>query len=665
MECTIARPTALGSGFLFLVLLVATVFSPAAVFADDHPSSPLDPALYLRLEWKGHPLHQPGWEVIGRRGTLNIDFDREEMKQRWRFDSQGALSIRGYVVTEDGKRPFEIPGYSVIGKDLQVRQLDLSVGFKLVAQLIQGSRLAHRINEFNEEAEMAGLRAEAAALAALLAAEDEVIETTERELERIYLQALRFRLTDQDVLHSAANLAAARSRRSNVQSAAAAGVEAELTSFFQSIATQRATLDAWLEILLAEENAPYLSVLGQIADRDPDLIVANAKEIQELFDKTLEKEDLTQAGRQAVKRRLVKVATILIEIENDIFTRYKRSSSTMRRELQNAPQLDGSLPAGFGFDDIVFIDDAIAQEAAKVTNDDCPAMQVPAPGGPDQKEVDRRTQERVDGIRALIMDLTGSDRFKTVEANLRAEFRRQVESWLQARHRLAVQLAAKEGQVDGKRVEFCALTKAREELNERLKVQSEFIKLVLMTDVTHGLIDGIVPTVVSLDGLDLQRGDRLELVASLLPGSAGSPPPPQFTASYLVTDWGWGGPKPAVKDTLTFVRPKDGGGNYAPRPGAAAVWNWSGTSPKRNSFLRTLSPGFGIEVTFLNADDDDETIEVGLGVTMTLFNDLLHLTYGQNLQQRYELDDGDEARDYYGIGVSLLKVLEKFKATEE
>ena len=177
-----------------------------------------------------------------------------------------------------------------------------------------------------------------------------------------------------------------------------------------------------------------------------------------------------------------------------------------------------------------------------------------------------------------------------------------------------------------------------------------------MLEVFNELIEGIKPVTLSLAALDLQEGDRLVLEVSLIPGTTG-----QTTVDFRAAPWGWSGPKPRVKEVFTFVQADAPDTDFAPRPGISALWNFYGRSPKQKSKLRTIAPGFGIGAVFLDFDGDESTIEVGLGLTMSVFDDLVHFTYGYNLQQKVGPDD---AREYWGIGVSFSKVVEKISGRE-
>lgn len=120
-------------------------------------------------------------------------------------------------------------------------------------------------------------------------------------------------------------------------------------------------------------------------------------------------------------------------------------------------------------------------------------------------------------------------------------------------------------------------------------------------------------------------------------------------------------------DSFLFVKrlnTSDGEGvaavNFAPSPGVT----FGGTYlARRNPFVRALSPGIGLNATFLNWKDptfDPDTkkylantrgseVNIGMGVQISLFNNVLVFSYGANLQ-------ADRSRWYYGIGLSFVQL---------
>lgn len=102
---------------------------------------------------------------------------------------------------------------------------------------------------------------------------------------------------------------------------------------------------------------------------------------------------------------------------------------------------------------------------------------------------------------------------------------------------------------------------------------------------------------------------------------------------------------------------------FGPTPGVSYVFK---LSTREHGFLRTLRPGFGINVSFMDWDDpsfDPATgtfikgtsgtdIEIGAGMVAQVFDGVLQGTLGWNL-------NAERDRFYYGVGFSFVNVVEK------
>jgi hypothetical protein len=113
--------------------------------------------------------------------------------------------------------------------------------------------------------------------------------------------------------------------------------------------------------------------------------------------------------------------------------------------------------------------------------------------------------------------------------------------------------------------------------------------------------------------------------------------------------------------------------NFAASPGVTygGIWIPRQTGQWR-PFVRALSPGIGLNLSFLDWKDSafDVTtgkfntgtkgsdINFGLGVQASLFSGILQFTYGWNLQ-------AETKRQYIGLGVSFVNIAEKWKALTE
>jgi hypothetical protein len=130
------------------------------------------------------------------------------------------------------------------------------------------------------------------------------------------------------------------------------------------------------------------------------------------------------------------------------------------------------------------------------------------------------------------------------------------------------------------------------------------------------------------------------------------------SASFRVDRFGWYAElSPAVvlvqptrlvsdNDGFRFAPTLSWMAHYAPQPyktgGAAQTW-------------RALRPGFGIHAAFLNFDlENDESIQVGLGATLSLWQNRLQFGAGYNLMADSNKDGGQ----YFFIGSDLIGILQ-------
>lgn len=105
--------------------------------------------------------------------------------------------------------------------------------------------------------------------------------------------------------------------------------------------------------------------------------------------------------------------------------------------------------------------------------------------------------------------------------------------------------------------------------------------------------------------------------------------------------------------------------NFGPSPG----FTYGGSYLSRGSnFARFLRPGVGINVTFTNWKEpsfdlatgkfvkgtSSTSIQTGMGIQFSLFNNVLQFTYGANLQVKQD-------RTYFGIGLSFVNLTSKLK----
>ena len=104
--------------------------------------------------------------------------------------------------------------------------------------------------------------------------------------------------------------------------------------------------------------------------------------------------------------------------------------------------------------------------------------------------------------------------------------------------------------------------------------------------------------------------------------------------------------------------------NFSPAAGVTYGTTWL---PRNDNWfkklIRPLRPGTGLNASILKWNDLDydpktgavsnpmrrSSLNVGLGVQVSLFNNILMFSYGVNLQ-------AEQNRRYYGIGISIIQL---------
>ncbi len=663
-----------------LVLLWLGGWAGATAAADSVPPSNLDPAEFLIMEWNGWTVlspqalgGRPNWEVIGPRGPLRIDLARERMKQEWDFDTSATLSIFGYVTHEAGRREIEIAGYSEVDQGVRLFNLDFRSASAVGSQLFQGARLADRIVAAHDQANLAALKARRQAIDAAIEATKNLLEETERALRFLYGEALRFTLDPRDVTQAAATIAAAQAKLAAAQQPAAAAKKAKLQTFFAEVAKHQGSIDAWLNQLLAAKSQDYLPILVEVIERDPDEVRQVLQEVREIFTKTASG-GLTDDAQLAAMARLVTLAEIVMDLAEDVFVRYEHlPRSTVDRlrqtrqfrehgpqEFQRGARHAAGSCFGLGGDfPLMRPQELLARQECRCGKEETEPVGAPGLATPDPAVL---AQARLDWIAAILKDLLRSQsRYDQLKPTVLKNFTGQIAASLVPLQALVAQRQKVDAQITSQEKKLSAAANARETCSEELDVLNNALQTLLMVEFLHKLIDRIPPVTLSLDILDLERGNRLGFEASLLPPASGaSRPPAQFTHEFLVSPFGFQDAIPRRPvSLLSFTRAQAPGQSYSPRPGVAALWNYYGRSPWRKSAWRAIAPGLGIAAHFLDFDATQD-VEVGLGLVLTLFDDLLHFSYGVNLQGEV---DGD--REYFAVGVSFEEVARKVQGKDK
>lgn len=163
----------------------------------------------------------------------------------------------------------------------------------------------------------------------------------------------------------------------------------------------------------------------------------------------------------------------------------------------------------------------------------------------------------------------------------------------------------------------------------------------------------VVPTQLEVLRTDAEDGDRLEIVAEVRSDPSGEPIHEE-RLSVAVHAFGWSSD---VSGGLIFVKSIDvDTSNFKPEP--VATWRIGyRPRPEDGSFGaalgRALRPGLGIHVATLGFSNDT-SVEMGAGVNVHLFSDLVQLGYGWNLTIK-------ENRTYWYLGIGLFELLKVVK----
>ncbi|HUF76660.1 MAG TPA: hypothetical protein VMM35_10295, partial [Longimicrobiales bacterium] len=480
-----------------------------------------------------------------------------------------------------------------------------------------------------------------------------------------------------------------------------AETQAELARFHDALTVERAGLAAWLDDLRSDDTAEYLDVLAGLAGRDPAIVRAVAKDIAGLLETLDSAGKSTPAQLEIARRKLVAQADKVLDIEADLYHRIEDHPALAGIECRE--QFRRHAPKDFKFSDLtppreflrqkeeekkteeplssIFGDLArrLAQQAEAAepdlgavnellrwfSPDVCPNISQRAGLGDTKATEDELLERRLQSIEAILAvrsGLSDSDRKR-----MKTRFASQIMASLAAYRGLQRELIALESLIASEQLGLCAAAEVRDddEAMQELDRLSEGLRAALLVEIIDTLIARVPTTQLDLSGLGLDRGDRLDLHVSLLPAAQGQTSVRQNTYSFEIQPSGWRAPAPIrITDTLSFAKGK--GGDFEPRPGASAIWNFYGDGPRAGSLWRTIAPGFGVTATFLDfseeegadatSEDDDESIEVGLGLSLTLFDNLLAFTWGRNL-----MAEQDGSRDYFAIGFSVLETVDKFR----
>ncbi|MDH3592642.1 MAG: hypothetical protein OER88_12225, partial [Planctomycetota bacterium] len=163
-------------------------------------------------------------------------------------------------------------------------------------------------------------------------------------------------------------------------------------------------------------------------------------------------------------------------------------------------------------------------------------------------------------------------------------------------------------------------------------------------------LDDLENTFLDLKRVPAQRGDVIEVTATLKqPGKDEK----SFTTSFKTTHYGW---HARLSPGVVLVRPDQLSGRsnkFRFAPTLAWIHRYSPRPSKGQTVLESLQPGVGIHAAFLDFDADSE-VQIGLGATVSFWEDRLQFGAGYNLMA----DSDNDGRIYYFVGSDLIGLLQ-------
>ena len=711
----------------------------------------LDPRRYMVLEWNGLPLWDDRTktqsETIGREGVLRIDFNREKMKCEWGMNTRANLGITGYINNWDGgKRNVEIPGYSVIAKQQSEYKLDMESASNLVSQIMQGSRFFHRIWDFDQRSKEESKVAVMVAYKALIDNYLKYLSQAEASLMEIYRYSLSFDLSTGHIVSASNAIQAAEKALKKQEEELEKAKQVEFSSFFRRLEHESKSMRAWLKGINSPAHKQYLDVFGQIIERDPNIILALTKEMEEMLN-LLEGGKVKASDFPELKEKILTRVFVLYEVEKQVIHHYQNmreenaktiyDSRIYKEQSPKHPDDKGGLPPLTGWPDVVKQsrehcevkkdNDESKAEAGKNNdtfkvddltyvpsdidhflepyrkNDSWVTDALPVNAkvpesfakqfrvckerrdSVEERDFDEIKKEylksRIDSIRLLLIHLTGTERYEKVENDVREKFKAQLDSLLG----LPNEWKREWDETNKRFLRDCTIHElfndSFDQCRERNDMNNTAVQVFMMVDIINSLINDLPMAEIHLDEQDMNRGDDLVISVSFRPAESNAEKKEsesnevaalqQAVFSFEAMPYGFSGVVPRIIDSTIYAKGKRQE-NYEPRSGVSAMWNYYGNSGNEKDPLRFFAPGFGITAVFLNfagdasagagnAETDDSTFELGLGITGSLFDNLIQFTWGRNLSRKAG-PPGEESRAFYGIGISFYETLKKIKS---
>ncbi len=206
--------------------------------------------------------------------------------------------------------------------------------------------------------------------------------------------------------------------------------------------------------------------------------------------------------------------------------------------------------------------------------------------------------------------------------------------------------------------EKLARFRALVELGAKAAQDADATASVAPADPPQGLyhpLDTAPEARVRLGRTDVSEGDRVHVEAvAYPPGSDRSATAPGRVVETWEADVERFGFYARVSPQLIFARADSGSDDarsWKPNAAALADLHHRFRFPSRAGELwNAIDPALGVHLASL--DQDDDTVEFGLGVNLSFFGGFVTAGYGQNLAR-----DGN--RGYYFVGIGLLNVLQE------
>lgn len=189
--------------------------------------------------------------------------------------------------------------------------------------------------------------------------------------------------------------------------------------------------------------------------------------------------------------------------------------------------------------------------------------------------------------------------------------------------------------------------------NEFTKMGGDAMSAVAAFDATNQLVavnlDQVKDTEIDLRRSGMAIGGSIEVKVSFKAGanSAARDKTVTYAGESVLTGW-----HRRYSGDVIFTRAESGPGSDSFKPNAAVSREWHHFSRSEGKkFWNWLDPGLGFHAANLD-QNQDQTVELGAGVNLSMWGGLIRAGYGYNLSVK-------EDRPYYWIGFGLFGMLNR------